>query len=258
MNSTNSFNDLVRLIKILREECPWDRKQSPDSIKDHLIEEAYEAVEAIDGNDKQELKEELGDLLLHIVFQSRMAAETEDFTIEDVIYNLQQKLIDRHPHVFGDVEVENEQEVAQNWESLKMEEGRNSILNGIPKKLPALIQAQRMQQKAGSVGFDWKKSSTGKKQVWEKLEEEFEEFKRAYRADDKQQMNEEFGDLLFSVVNAGRFLDLQAEDCLRGTNRKFASRFKYMEQQLREKNQEITDTSLEEMERYWQQAKSKE
>ncbi len=258
MRPTKKFEDLIEIIKILRKECPWDRKQTHESIKDHLIEEAYEAVEAIDDNDKQGLKEELGDLLLHVVFHSKIAAETDDFTIEDVIYALQQKLINRHPHVFGEVEVENEQEVAQNWETLKMDEGRSSILEGIPNNLPALIGAQRLQEKTGSVGFDWKQSSTGKEQLWEKLEEELDEFKKSYQEGNSQRMNEEFGDLLFSIVNAGRFLGLQGEDCLRGTNKKFRHRFKFIEENLEIKNKKITDASLKEMERYWQEAKRNE
>lgn len=255
MKPTNHFEDLVELIAILRKECPWDRKQTPESIKDHLIEEAYEAVEAIDEQDASNLKEELGDLLLHVLFQSKMAQETDDFSIEEVIYSLQQKLIDRHPHVFGTVDVHDEQDVKENWEQLKMKEDRNSILDGIPKHLPALIQAQRLQDKAGSVGFDWKRSTTGKEQLWNKLLEEFDEFKQAYESENKQATIEEYGDLLFSVVNVGRFLDLKAEDSLRTTNKKFKKRFQYIEQQLEKQQQQTSDATLEEMEQYWQQAK---
>ncbi len=258
MKPTNRFDDLVEIIKILRKECPWDRKQTHESIKDHLIEEAYEAVEAIDSKDSDSLKEELGDLLLHVVFHSRMSEEEDDFMIEDVIYNLQEKLINRHPHVFDNVKVKDEQEVAKNWEQLKQKEGRRSILDGIPKNLPALISAQQLQEKAGSVGFDWKRSAKGKEQLWDKLLEEFEEFKKAYQEGDKQKTKEEYGDLLFSVVNAGRFLGLQAEDSLRGTNRKFKSRFNYIEEKLREENISQSDATLEIMEHYWQQAKKKE
>lgn len=257
MKPTQNFEDLVDIVKVLRKECPWDRKQTAESIKDHLIEEAYEVVEAIDQHNKQGLKEELGDLLLHVLFQSRMASETDDFTIEEVVYSLQQKLIARHPHVFDTAEVKDEKEVAKNWERLKMEEGRCSILEGIPNNLPALIQAQRLQDKAGSVGFDWKKSSAGKEQLWDKLLEEFEEFKKAYKSGNKKHTDEEYGDLLFSMVNIGRFLDLQAEDCLRKTNRKFKKRFEYIETQLDKRDKTMTDSSLEEMERYWQEAKEK-
>ncbi len=256
MKPTEKFEDLVEIIKTVRKECPWDRKQTHRSIKDNLIEEAYEVVEAIDTKNSQELKKELGDLLLHIVFHSRMAAEAENFTIEDVIYSIQQKLIDRHPHVFGDIEVKNEQEVAQNWETLKMAEGRTSVLDGIPSQLPALIRAQRMQEKAGSVGFDWKKSPDGKKELWDKLQEELDEFKESYEKGHHKEIREEYGDLLFSIVNAGRFLGLQAEDSLRGTIKKFQKRFEYIEKELQKEGKIITDASLQQMEYYWQQAKS--
>ncbi len=257
MEPSKKFSDLVKIVSILRKECPWDREQTHESIKDNLIEEAYEAVEAIDEEDFEELKKELGDLLLHVVFHSRMATETEDFSIEDVIYSIQEKLIRRHPHVFGDTEVKSEQEVAENWESLKMKEGRSSVLEGIPPHLPALIRAQRMQEKAGNVGFDWKKSTNGKEQLWSKLQEELDEFKEIYHDEsaDRKDVAEEYGDFLFSVVNAGRFLDLQAEDALRITNKKFRKRFQYIEEQLKDRGQTFADVSLEQMEAYWQEAK---
>ena len=257
MEPTNKFDDLVNIIEILRRECPWDRKQTHESIKDNLIEEAYEAVDSIDKQDFAELKKELGDLLLHVVFHSRMATETEDFTIDDVIYAIQEKLIRRHPHVFGDADAENEQQVAENWESLKMQEGRESVLEGVPPHLPALIRAQRMQEKAGNVGFDWKKTDNGKAQLWAKLEEELDEFKEVYQQQDKnpRRLAEEYGDFLFSIVNAGRFLNLQAEDALRITNKKFLTRFQYIESKVRESGRAMMDVSLEEMETYWQEAK---
>ncbi|MBN2733142.1 MAG: nucleoside triphosphate pyrophosphohydrolase [Balneolaceae bacterium] len=257
MKASQDFDNLVKIVKILRKECPWDRKQTHESIKDNLIEEAYEAVDAIDTNDFDELKKELGDLLLHVVFHSRMATETDSFTIDDVIYSIQEKLIRRHPHVFGDVEVEDEKEVAKNWESLKMNEGRKSILEGIPPHLPALIRAQRMQEKAGNVGFDWKKSDNGKTQLWDKLQEELDEFKEVYHQADQnpERIAEEYGDLLFSIVNAGRFLDLQAEDALRITNKKFQNRFRYIEEQIQKTGRSFGDVTLREMEEYWQEAK---
>jgi XTP/dITP diphosphohydrolase len=249
---TKSFADLVEIVKILRKECPWDRKQTHESIKDNLIEEAYEAVEAIDTEDFNELKKELGDVLLHVVFHSNMADETHNFSIEDVIYSIQSKLIRRHPHVFGDVVADNENQVAENWENIKLKEGKDSILEGIPKQLPALIRAQRMQEKAANVGFDWPESS----QVWKKLEEELQEFQEVLQQGDPQKCRDEFGDLLFSLVNLGRFFDLNAEDSLRSTNKKFIERFQYIEEQLRSEEKNISEVSLEEMDKHWNDAKS--
>lgn len=256
MQPTKKFEDLVNIVQILRRECPWDRKQTHDSIKDNLIEEAYEAVEAIDRRRFDELKKELGDLLLHVVFHSRMADETENFSIEDVIYSIQEKLIRRHPHVFGDTTAEDEQQVAENWESIKMKEGKASVLDGIPARLPALIQALRMQEKASNVGFDWAHASEGKKQMWEKTQEELQEFREAIDEGTAARKEEEFGDLLFSLVNAGRFYNLNAEDCLRQTNRKFQRRFRFIEQRLAEQGRTVSDAGLEEMDRYWEEAKT--
>ncbi len=252
MEATKQFDDLVEIVKILRKECPWDRKQTHESIKDNLIEEAYEAVEAIDTGDFEEFKKELGDVLLHVVFHSNMADEKDSFSIDDVIYAIQKKLIRRHPHVFGDAVAEDEDQVAENWENIKLKEGKDSILEGIPKQLPALIRAQRMQEKAANVGFDWPES----RQVWEKLEEELQEFKEVIKEGDQQKSREEFGDLLFSLVNVGRFFDLNAEDSLRSTNRKFIRRFQYIEEQLRQQEKNIADVSLEEMDKHWNEAKS--
>jgi XTP/dITP diphosphohydrolase len=248
---TKNFDDLVEIVKILRDECPWDRKQTHQSIKDNLIEEAYEAVEAIDKSDFEELAKELGDVLLHVVFHSRMAEQTDTFSIEDVIYSIQAKLIRRHPHVFGDEVAEDEEQVAENWESIKMKEGKKSVLDAIPKQLPALIRAQRMQEKAANVGFDWPEFS----QVWDKLEEELQEFKEVLEEGDSQKSREEFGDLLFSLVNAGRFFDLNAEDSLRSTNKKFIRRFQYIEDQLDQENKTLSEASLEDMDKHWNQAK---
>jgi XTP/dITP diphosphohydrolase len=253
MQASNNFEDLVKIVKVLRKECPWDRKQTHQSIKDNLIEEAYEAVEAIDREDFEELKKELGDLLLHVVFHSRMATETEDFNIEDVIYAIQEKLIRRHPHVFGDTKTESEQEVAENWEAIKMKEGKKSVLDGLPAHLPALIKAQRMQEKAANVGFDWPEWH----QVWDKLEEELAELKEVLKEQDLEKSKEEFGDLLFSLVNVGRFFDLNAEDSLRMTNRKFIRRFRYIEEQVQSSDRSMKEVSLEEMDGIWEEAKSK-
>ncbi len=254
MQPTTDFSDLVNIIKILRKECPWDRKQTHQSIKDNLIEEAYEAVEAIDREDFDELKKELGDLLLHVVFHSRMAEETDSFSIDDVIYSIQEKLIRRHPHVFGDEEAEDEKQVAENWETIKIKEGKSSILDGLPAHLPALIKAQRMQEKASNVGFDWPDLD----QVWEKLEEELDELREVMQGGNQREIEDEFGDFLFSLVNAGRFINLNAEDSLRMTNRKFEKRFRYIEEQLSSNGKSFSETNLEEMESYWNEAKEQD
>lgn len=253
MEPTKSFEDLVKIVKILRKECPWDRKQTHQSIKDNLIEEAYEVVEAIDAEDFGELKKELGDVLLHVVFHSNMADETDNFTIEEVIYAIQEKLIRRHPHVFGDEVADNEEQVAENWENIKLKEGKESILDGIPKPLPALIRAQRMQEKAANVGFDWPEMD----QVLDKVEEELDEFRQVLEEGDHQKSREEFGDLLFSLVNLGRFFDLNAEDSLRSTNQKFIRRFQYIEQQLKKEDKNISDVNLKEMDKHWNSAKNR-
>lgn len=253
MKPSDKFEDFVELVSILRKECPWDRKQTHQSIKDNLIEEAYEAVEAIDEEDFDELSKELGDLLLHVVFQSKMASETQSFTIDDVIYRISEKLIRRHPHVFGDVRVEDEKGVAENWESIKLKEGRDSVLEGVPKHLPGLIRAQRMQEKAANVGFDWAEW----KLAWGKLNEELDEWREAVDHQTKEAQQEEFGDLLFSLVNVGRLLDLNAEDAIRMANKKFNDRFRYIEQKLSERGMSVTDSSLEDMDELWEEAKNK-
>lgn len=252
MKPSREFDDLVKLVAILRVECPWDRKQTHESIKDNLIEEAYEAIEAIDDGDFNEFKKELGDLLLHVLFHSKMASETEFFDIGDVIYTLMDKLITRHPHVFGETKVEGEDEVAENWENIKLKEGKKSTLDGLPAHLPALIRAQRMQEKAANVGFDWPEW----RQAWDKLEEELHEFKETLDEGDKERSADEFGDLLFSMVNVARFFDLVAEDSLRKTNKKFEQRFRYVEKKLKEKGKDLKDSTLEEMDQFWEESKS--
>lgn len=252
MEATEDFYDLVQLVKTLRKECPWDRKQSHDSIKDNLIEEAYEAVEAIDQRNFDELRKELGDLLLHVVFQTVMASETESFTIDEVIYGLQDKLVRRHPHVFGNLNVDSEDEVAQNWESIKMEEGKDSVLDGIPKHLPSLIRAQRMQEKTSNIGFDWSESDD----VWNKVEEEMQELKVALDENELNKMEDEFGDLLFSLVNMARYEGINAEDSLRQTNMKFEQRFRYIENKLKDYDQTLEETDLSEMDKFWEEAKN--
>jgi XTP/dITP diphosphohydrolase len=252
MEPSRSFDDLVELVQILRKECPWDRKQTHQSIKDNLIEEAYEAIEAIDDKDMPELEKELGDVLLHVVFHSVMASETHSFQIGDVIYTLMDKLIRRHPHVFGDTDVDNEQQVAENWESIKQREGRDSVLDGIPVHLPALIRAQRMQEKAANVGFDWPERA----QVWDKVREEIHELETTVeQQDDMEAITDEFGDVLFSLVNAARFMNLNAEDALRMTIKKFDQRFRYVEQRVKEEGFELSETDLNTMDKYWNEAK---
>ncbi|HKJ44323.1 MAG TPA: nucleoside triphosphate pyrophosphohydrolase [Balneolales bacterium] len=252
---TRSFDDLVKIMTILRKECPWDRKQTHESIKDLMVEEVYEAIDAIDQQDFEELRKELGDLLLHVVFHSEMANETQQFDIEDVIYGIQEKLIRRHPHVFEDIDADTSEKVARNWEAIKMrEKGRESVLGGVPRNLPALLRAQRMQEKAAAVGFDWSEWED----VWAKLEEELQEFREAVQISDKEESKKEFGDLLFSLVNVGRFFDIEAEDSLRMTNNKFQDRFQYIEKKLAEKNLSLNDVTLKEMDVLWEEAKKTE
>lgn len=237
---------------ILRKECPWDRKQTHESIKDLMVEEIYEAIEAIDNNDPDELRKELGDLLLHVVFQTEIARESGRFDIGDVIWTIQEKLIRRHPHVFEDTDADDSEAVKRNWEDLKMKEGeRKSVLQGVPGTLPALIKAYRMQDKAAGVGFDWKSWQL----AWPKLQEEIEEFRQAAEKGSEEERTEEFGDLLFSMVNVGRLMGINAEDALRMTNRKFKYRFQHIEKVINGEGKKLRDTSLEEMDRIWDAAK---
>ncbi|CAN5437367.1 nucleoside triphosphate pyrophosphohydrolase [soil metagenome] len=251
---SKDFGDFIQLISILRKECPWDRKQTHQSIKENLIEEAYEAIECIEKADYDELSKELGDLLLHVVFHSKMAEEEKNFDIGDVIYRISDKLIRRHPHIFSDTVVSNDQEVAENWESIKLNEGRESILDGIPDHLPGLIKAHRIQEKAANVGFDW----TDWELAWEKLNEEIDEWREAVDSQSKEAQAEEFGDLLFSLVNVGRLLELNAEHSIRMANKKFESRFRFIEKKLKENDSSLNRAGLEEMDFYWNEAKKEE
>ncbi|XWN37777.1 MAG: nucleoside triphosphate pyrophosphohydrolase [Balneola sp.] len=251
MQPSKKFEDLIELVSILRKECPWDKKQTHHSIKDNLIEEAYEAIEALDNNDFDEFKKELGDLLLHVVFHSNIASETDTFDIGKVIYTLMEKLIRRHPHVFGEEDVSDEEKVAENWENIKLREGKKSTLDGLPSHLPALIRAQRMQEKAANVGFDWPEWTL----AWEKLDEELSEFKEALKENDVNASSEEFGDVLFSMVNVARYFNLVAEDSLRQTNKKFEYRFKYIETELKKSGKTLREATLEEMDELWNKAK---
>jgi tetrapyrrole methylase family protein / MazG family protein len=250
----NKFNDFVEIVRRLRVECPWDREQTNDSIKANTIEEAYEVVEAIDHGNYDELKKELGDLLLHVVFHTAIAEQDKRFTIEDVIDSISEKLIRRHPHVFGSTEVSGAGEVMKNWETIKLTEGRKSVLEGIPVHLPALIRASRLQEKAAKVGFDW----DNKADVIKKVKEELRELDSAEENTNKAEIEHEFGDLLFALVNYARFIGVNPEDSLRKTNYKFIRRFQYIEKKLEEIGKSITESNLEEMDKYWDEAKKLE
>lgn len=249
-----AFGQLLDIMDELREKCPWDRKQTFESLRVQTIEESYELTEAIIANDMDEVKKELGDLLLHIVFYAKMGSEQGKFDIADVINSLCQKLIYRHPHVFGDEKANSAEAVLQNWEQLKLKEkGRKpSVLSGVPKSLPALVKAYRIQDKTHSVGFDWQ----DREQVWQKVEEELSEFKTELQADPSSKATEaEFGDLLFSLVNAARLYKINPENALESTNLKFIDRFNYIEDQIKKNGETLKDTPLEEMDRLWNEAK---
>ncbi len=249
-----AFGQLLDIMDELREKCPWDRKQTFESLRVQTIEESYELTEAILANDMDEVKKELGDLLLHIVFYAKMGSEQGKFDIADVINSLCQKLIYRHPHVFGDEKANSAEAVLQNWEQLKLKEkGRKpSVLSGVPKSLPALVKAYRIQDKTHSVGFDWPE----REQVWAKVEEELQEFKTELQADPSSKATEsEFGDLLFSLVNAARLYKINPENALDSTNLKFISRFNYLEEQIKKNGKTLKDTTLEEMDQLWNEAK---
>lgn len=251
MKASKNFKDLVKLVAILRQECPWDRKQTHHSIKDNLIEEAYEAIEALDEGNFEEFKKELGDLLLHVLFHSQIASEKDHFYIDDVIFTLMEKLIRRHPHIFGNTVAENTAKVAENWENIKLREGKKSTLDGLPAHLPALIKAQRMQEKASNVGFDWPDWG----QAFEKLDEEIEEFRATLKQESVKDKTDEFGDLLFSLVNVGRYFDINAEDALRQTNKKFEHRFRFIESEIGKEGKKLSDSTLEEMDNIWEESK---
>jgi MazG family protein len=244
----------IEIVRRLRRECPWDREQTHQSIRHSLIEEAYEVVEAIDQNDLEELKKELGDLLYHIALHAVMAEEQKHFSLGDVIDDSMAKLIRRHPHVFGDAKLKDAKEVKANWEKLKMKEGRESLLDGIPRELPALLHAHRLQEKASKVGFDWKQ----KEEVWKKVKEEIEELHASERSGISDELEEEYGDLLFALVNYARFLHLNAEHALRKANEKFARRFREIERELRQRGRRVEESTLEEMDRIWNEGKHKE
>lgn len=245
------FNDLLDVMWKLRRECPWDKEQTHDSIKAATLEEAYEVVEAIDNADMKELKSELGDLLLHIVFHSVIAEENKNFTIDEVIKTIEEKLIRRHPHVFGDVKVNGNKDITRNWEAIKLTEGRNSVLEGVPKNLPELYKAFRMQEKVSKVGFDWGK----REDVWDKVQEEIKELQQAEVSGNEKELEEEMGDLIFSIVNYSRFIGINPENALRRTNEKFVKRFRFVEKKVGELNKSITESNLEEMDKFWEESK---
>ena len=261
MNSTK-FNEFVDIVKRLRKECPWDREQTNDSIKHATLEEAHEVVEAIDNNDTEELKKELGDLLLHVVFHTVIAEGDGKFIIDEVIDSITEKLIRRHPHVFGDEKVIDADHVKKNWETIKLQEGRDSVLDGVPENLPALQRAHRLQEKAAKVGFDWEKIEDVWKKVIEEIEEmhEIEELKNKndelkIREELNTKLESEVGDVFFALVNYARFLDINPENALRKTNRKFIDRFKFVEKKLKADGKSPNDSSLAEMDKYWNESK---
>jgi len=250
-NQLKAFDRLLTIMDELRSQCPWDKKQTLQTLRHLTIEETYELGDAILDNDLQEVKKELGDLLLHIVFYAKIGSETNDFDMADVANSICDKLIDRHPHIYGDVEVANEEEVKQNWEKLKLKEGKSSVLEGVPKSLPALVKASRIQDKVAGVGFDWEAPN----QVWEKVEEELEEFKFEVAKGNQERIESEFGDVLFSMINYARFLKINPENALERTNKKFTKRFQYLEQKAKEINKPLSEMTLSEMDVYWEEAK---
>ncbi|RMZ51227.1 nucleoside triphosphate pyrophosphohydrolase [Flavobacteriaceae bacterium PRS1] len=247
-----AFDRLLTVMDELRSKCPWDKKQTLKSLRHLTIEETYELGDAILDNDLQEVKNELGDLLLHIVFYAKIGSETNDFDIADVANSICEKLINRHPHIYGDVKVKDEAEVKQNWEKLKLKEGKTSVLEGVPKSLPALVKASRIQEKVAGVGFDWEEPQ----QVWEKVEEELQEFKEEVKNGNQEQIEQEFGDVLFSLINYARFLNINPENALETTNKKFIKRFQYLESKAKTLNKTLNEMTLSEMDVFWEEAKS--
>ncbi|SMC53521.1 nucleoside triphosphate pyrophosphohydrolase [Pedobacter nyackensis] len=252
----SAFLRLLTVLDTLRTQCPWDKKQTMETLRHLTIEETYELSDAILEGDLEEVKKELGDVMMHLVFYARIASETNDFTIVDVLNSVCDKLISRHPHIYGDVEVQDEQDVKRNWEKLKLKEGNKSVLAGVPVGLPSLVKASRIQEKARGVGFDWE----DKTQVWEKVEEEMQEFKNEFNVVDNEAIDiekaeDEFGDLLFSLINYARFININPENALEKTNKKFIKRFQYLESKAKENGKELQDMTLAEMDVYWNEAK---
>ncbi|CAN5889552.1 nucleoside triphosphate pyrophosphohydrolase [soil metagenome] len=251
-----AFNRLLDIMDELREKCPWDRKQTIDSLRHLTIEETYELSDAIIRQDMGEIKKEIGDLMLHLVFYAKIASETGAFDLAELLHALCDKLVFRHPHIYGDTEANTEEQVKKNWEQLKLKEGNRSVLGGVPASLPALIKAMRIQEKARGAGFDWEKSE----QVWEKVEEEMQEFRTEFQvADpstlDRTKASAEFGDVLFSLINFARFIDINPEEALEKTNLKFIGRFRFLEEETAKDGKSLQDLSLSEMDTYWEKAK---
>ncbi|MDC3258333.1 nucleoside triphosphate pyrophosphohydrolase [Flavobacteriales bacterium] len=250
---SKAFVRLLTIMDELREKCPWDKKQTMDSLRYLTIEELYELSDAILDKDTDEIKKELGDVLLHIVFYSRIASETNDFDITDVINSVCDKLIHRHPHIYGDVDVKDEVEVKKNWEKLKLKEGKQSVLEGVPKSLPAIVKSFRIQEKVRGIGFDW----DNKNQVWEKVVEEIEELKIEIKNGNQDRIESEFGDVLFALTNYARFVNVNPEDALERTNKRFIKRFQIMENIISAEGLSLSDMSLSEMDIFWDKAKEK-
>lgn len=250
-NQLQAFDRLLTIMDELRTQCPWDKKQTMETLRHLTIEETYELGDAILDNDLEEVKKELGDVLLHIVFYSKIGSETKDFDIADVCNGICEKLINRHPHIYGDVKVKNEEDVKRNWENLKLKEGKKSVLEGVPKSLPALVKANRIQEKVAGVGFDWEQPE----QVWEKVQEELNELNDEIKAQNPDKIESEFGDVLFSMVNYARFLNINPENALERTNKKFFKRFQYLEEKAKALNKPLVDMTLAEMDVFWEEAK---
>ena len=246
-----SFNKLLDVMDELREKCPWDKKQTFETLRHLTIEETYELADAILDNDKEEIKKELGDLLLHIVFYAKIGSETNDFDLGEISDSIVEKLIHRHPHIYSDVKVTDEEEVKKNWEKLKLKEGKKSVLEGVPRSLPALVKASRIQDKVSGVGFDWEEPQ----QVWEKVQEELSELNEEVKLDNKENIEAEFGDVLFSMINYARFLNVNPENALERTNKKFTKRFQYLEKAAKKVNKQLTEMSLAEMDVFWNESK---
>ena len=247
-----AFDRLLTIMEELREQCPWDKKQTIQSLRHLTIEETYELGDAILDNDLKEVKAELGDLLLHIVFYAKIGSETNDFDIADVANSICEKLIKRHPHIYGDVKVKDEQEVKHNWEKLKLKEGKKSVLEGVPRSLPAVVKANRIQDKVAGVGFDWEEPH----QVWDKVQEELTELQTEVTKGDQNSIENEFGDVMFSLINYARFLNVNPENALEQTNKKFIRRFQYLESKAKELNKSLSDMTLSEMDVFWEEAKA--